>query len=69
MIISKYFDYYPYINICIYIIYLFVTKRWFMYENRALMLRKLVIRILPQIASFSYCEMNWSTFALIHTKQ
>lgn len=69
MIISKYFDYYPYINVFIYIIYLFVGKRWFMYKNRALTLRKLVIRIPPQIASFSYCEKNWSTFALIHTKQ
>ena len=40
-----------------------------MYENRALTLRKLVIRIPPQIASFSYYEKNWSTFALIHTEQ
>ena len=32
-------------------------------------LRKLAMRILSQTASSSACERNWSTFALVHTKQ
>ena len=32
-------------------------------------LRNLAIKVLSQIASFSACERNWSTFALVHTKQ
>ena len=32
-------------------------------------LRKFVIKVLSQTASSSACERNWSTFALIHTKQ
>ena len=40
-----------------------------MYRNHAPTLRNLVIKVLSQTASFSACERNWSTFALIHTKQ
>ena len=32
-------------------------------------LRKLAMRILSQTASSSTCERNWSTFALVPTKQ
>ena len=32
-------------------------------------MRNLVLKILPQIASSSACERNWSTFSLIHAKQ
>ncbi|RVW12082.1 hypothetical protein CK203_087327 [Vitis vinifera] len=42
---------------------------WFMYENQTPTLRKLAIKVLSQTASSSACERNWSTFALIHTKQ
>ena len=40
-----------------------------MYGNHAPTLRNLVIKVLSQTASSSACERNWSTFALIHTKQ
>ncbi|KAL6321169.1 hypothetical protein AAG906_012941 [Vitis piasezkii] len=42
---------------------------WFMYENQTPTLRKLAIKVLSQTASSSACERNWSTFALIYTKQ
>ncbi|RVX00136.1 hypothetical protein CK203_026604 [Vitis vinifera] len=42
---------------------------WFMYENQTPTLRKLVIKVLSQTVSSSAYERNWSTFALIHTKQ
>ena len=45
------------------------TKWWFMYENQTTTLRNLAIKFLSQTASSSACERNWSTFALIHTKQ
>ena len=40
-----------------------------MYWNCAPSLSAIAIRILSQISSSSGCEINWSTFALIHTKQ
>ena len=42
---------------------------WFMYGNQTPTLRNLTIKVLSQTASSSICERNWSTFALIHTKQ
>ena len=42
---------------------------WFMYGNHVLTLRNLAIKVLSQTASSLACERNWSTFALIHTKQ
>ena len=42
---------------------------WFMYGNQTPTLRKLAIKVLSQTASSTACERNWSTFALIHTKQ
>ncbi|RVW39911.1 hypothetical protein CK203_081048 [Vitis vinifera] len=42
---------------------------WFMYGHHAPTLRRLAIKVLSQTASSSACERNWSTFALIHTKQ
>ncbi|RVW62088.1 hypothetical protein CK203_058940 [Vitis vinifera] len=42
---------------------------WFMYGNQTPTLRKLAIKVLSQTASSSASERNWSTFALIHTKQ
>ena len=41
---------------------------WFMYENQTPTLRNLVIKVLSQTVSSS-AYRNWSTFALIHTKQ
>ena len=55
-------------NISIDIIYL-VVEWWFMYGNHTPTLRRSAIKVLLQIVSFSTCERNWSTFALIHTKQ
>ena len=40
-----------------------------MYGNHAHTLRNLDLKVLSQIASSPACERNWSTFALIHTKQ
>ena len=40
-----------------------------MYGNHAPTLRSLALKVLSQTASSSACESNWSTFALIHTKQ
>ena len=40
-----------------------------MYGNHAPTIRNLALKVLSQIASSSACEKNWSTFALIHTKQ
>ena len=40
-----------------------------MYGNHAPTLRSLALKVLSQAASSSACERNWSTFALIHTKQ
>ena len=49
---------------------IFITVEWwFMYGNHAPTLRNLAIKVLSQTASSSACERNWSTFALIHTKQ
>eukprot|EP00261_Vitis_vinifera_P039878 XP_019081121.1 PREDICTED: uncharacterized protein LOC109124050 [Vitis vinifera] len=45
------------------------TEWWFMYGNQTPTLRKLAIKVLSQTASSTACERNWSTFALIHTKQ
>ena len=42
---------------------------WFMYGNHIPILRNLAIKVISQTASFSACERNWSTFALIHLKQ
>ena len=46
-----------------------VAEWWFMYGHHAPTLRRLAIKVLSQTASSSACERNWSTFALIHTKQ
>ena len=40
-----------------------------MYGNHAPTLRSLALKVLFQTTSSSACEINWSTFALIHTKQ
>ena len=49
---------------------IFITiEWWFMYGNHAPTLRNLAIKVIFQIASSSACERNWSTLALIHTKQ
>ena len=40
-----------------------------MYGNYAPTLRNLALKVLSQTASSSACERNWSTFALIHTKE
>ncbi|KAL8543739.1 hypothetical protein ACS0TY_004344 [Phlomoides rotata] len=40
-----------------------------MYDTSTPTLRKLDIRVLSQTTLSSACERNWSTFALIHTKQ
>ena len=40
-----------------------------MYGNHAPTLRNLALKVIFQTASSSACERNWSTFALIHTKQ
>ncbi|KAK2649413.1 hypothetical protein Ddye_016902 [Dipteronia dyeriana] len=42
---------------------------WVMYGDCAPLLRAIAVRILSQTTSSSACERNWSTFALIHTKQ
>ena len=51
------------------IIKFIAVEWWFMYGNQTPTLRKLDIKVLSQTASSSACERNWSTFALIHTKQ
>ena len=51
------------------IIKLVAAEWWFMYGNQTPTLRKLAIKVLSQTASSTACERNWSTFALIHTKQ
>ena len=40
-----------------------------MYGNHAPTLRNLAIKVLSQTASSSVCKRNYSTCALIHTKQ
>ena len=40
-----------------------------MYGNHAPTLRNLALKVISQTSSSSACERNWSTFALIHTKQ
>ena len=40
-----------------------------MYGNHAPTLRNLALKVLSHTPSSSACERNWSTFALIHTKQ
>ncbi|CAL2276801.1 unnamed protein product [Prunus armeniaca] len=42
---------------------------WNLHGDSAPNLQKIAMRILSQTASSSACERNWSTFALIHTKQ
>ncbi|KAK0605452.1 hypothetical protein LWI29_027015 [Acer saccharum] len=42
---------------------------WVMYGDCALSLRAIAVHILSQTVSSFACERNWSTFALIHTKQ
>ena len=42
---------------------------WFMYGNHVPTLRDLALKVLSQTTSSSSCKRNWSTFALIHTKQ
>ena len=42
---------------------------WFMYRNQTPTLRNLAIKVISQTTSSSTYERNWSTFALIHTKQ
>ena len=51
------------------IIKLVAAEWWFMYGNQTPTLRKLTVKVLSQTASSFVCERNWSTFALIHTKQ
>ena len=51
------------------IIKLVAAEWWFMYGNQTPTLRKLAIKVLSQTTSSSVYERNWSTFALIHTKQ
>ena len=46
-----------------------VAEWWFIYGSHAPTLRNLAIKVLSQTAFSSACERNWSTFALIHTKQ
>ena len=53
------------LNISIFI----AVEWWFLYGNHAPTLRNLALKVLSQTASSSACERNWSTFALIHTKQ
>ncbi|KAM1329377.1 hypothetical protein ACFX2F_013556 [Malus domestica] len=45
------------------------TEWWIMYGTDAPTVRNLAIKVLSQTASSSAYERNWSTFALIHTKQ
>ena len=40
-----------------------------MYGNHAPTLRNFSLKVLSQTASSLVCDRNWSTFALIHTKQ
>ena len=40
-----------------------------MYGNHAPILRNLALKVFSETASSSACERNWSTYALIHTKQ
>ncbi|KAM1048527.1 hypothetical protein ACFX2C_027730 [Malus domestica] len=42
---------------------------WNLHGDSTLSLQKIAMCILSQTASSSACERNWSTFALIHTKQ
>ena len=42
---------------------------WLNYGESAPHLKKIAIRILSQTTSSSSCERNWSSFALVHTKQ
>ena len=50
-------------------LFFIVAEWWIMYGTDAPTVRKLAIKVLSQTASSSACERNWSTFALIHTKQ
>ena len=45
------------------------AKWWFMYGNHTPTLRNLAIKVFSRTVSSSACKRNWSTFALIHTKQ
>ncbi|KAM0997242.1 hypothetical protein ACFX2C_007144 [Malus domestica] len=45
------------------------TEWWIMYGTDAPTVRKLAIKVFSQTVSSSTCERNWSTFAVIHTKQ
>ena len=49
---------------------IFIAAEWcFMYGNHTPTLKNLAIKVLSQTSSSSAYERNWSTFALIHTKQ
>jgi len=48
---------------------MYLANWWELYGNATPTLQKLAMRILSQTASSSACERNWSTFALVHTKQ
>ena len=50
-------------------LFFIIAEWWIMYGTDAPIVRKLAIKVLSQTASSSACERNWSTFALIHTKQ
>ena len=40
-----------------------------MYGNHAPTLRNLALKVISQTAYSSACEINWSTFVIVHTKQ
>ena len=50
-------------------LFFIIAEWWIMYGTDAPTVRKLAIKVLSQTASSSAYERNWSTFALIHTKQ
>ncbi|GMP68178.1 hypothetical protein CsSME_00027887 [Camellia sinensis var. sinensis] len=41
---------------------------WIIHDSCALELQKITVKVLSQTTTSSYCERNWSTFSLIHTK-
>ena len=47
----------------------FIAEWWNMFGIEASTLRRLAMRIISQASSSSACERNWTTFALVHTKQ
>ena len=60
---------YEVINYTVYDLISFAAEWWNVFGHECPTLRKLGMRLLSQTASSSACERNWSTFALIHTKQ